>query len=943
MKHFLILALFVIFINFLYSDWNPGDPSKWEQLPDLSENGYDVDATKDMGLQQPPHILADDFLCTQSGYITEIHFWGSWYHDEIPFWECPEAVEFTISIHADIPAGQVASYSMPGEVLWYTTFSPTYDDVVWYHEGYEGWYDPVTGYSEMNADYYCFQYNFFVPTAEQFYQEGTEENPIVYWLDIQATPLDEEYFPFARFGWKTSETHWNDDAVWVIGEEPFSGLWNELRDPVTMESLDLAFVIVTEETEQTFDFGDAPEGDNAIAYPSLGIMGAFPTCITGGPSGYIQHGIGDENNIWFGQSIDYEFDGNAGNCPSCFPPYDMDECFADGDAGLSITEAYTIDATNNVITCSSSNGTPLGTICATAVWGTDLDIEVHNNSNYEAYVNVLFDWNQNGYWQDDGSTQCFGATTPEYVLVDFPVPPGYSGYLSGLTPPSFVIGPNAGYIWSRFTITDAPVNTPDWDGSGTFDDGETEDYLVKVEEEVQEELDFGDAPDPNYPTLLANNGACHVIDGITYLGSQVDSEADGQQNSDATGDDVLDGNDDEDGVIFTCPLIIGEQGAIIVNASVNGYLNAWIDFDGNGSWADAGEQIFTNLSLSAGYTPLYFSIPSGTTALGNTFARFRFNSTGGLSYYGQAGDGEVEDYMITIEEPIDDGMKMHYHQWPDTTRFGIDVSVTQDYEVTRLIADDFLCSETGPITSIHIWGSWKDDESLDPLFELGIWSDNPAGAGGWSEPDQLLWSKDFVPGEYNASIYYQTVDGEYWYDPCLNTLEFPGDYIVWEYDFTIPDSEAFIQEEGNIYWLSVREFGTENSGWFGWKTSVNHWNDDAVYQCIYPARQWTELIYPSGHPFNPDGEEHISMDMAFYIDCFPTTPEDLSITVDSVSVTLNWSAANCATQYNVYSSTDPYATFPSGWTLETTTTDLFWSEPKSGAGNKKFYRVTAER
>ena len=38
-------------------------------------------------------------------------------------------------------------------------------------------------------------------------------------------------------------------------------------------------------------------------------------------------------------------------------------------------------------------------------------------------------------------------------------------------------------------------------------DGEVEDYLVTI----VEPLDFGDAPDQPYPTLLANNGARHVI------------------------------------------------------------------------------------------------------------------------------------------------------------------------------------------------------------------------------------------------------------------------------------------------------------------------------------------------------------------------------------------------------------------------------------------------
>jgi len=941
MKKILLLGLTILFIAYLYADWNPGDPSKWEQLPELSENGFDVDATADLGQQQPPHILADDFLCTETGNITAIHFWGSWYHDEFPYYECPEAVEFTISIHADIPAGVAAEYSMPGEVLWFTTFSPTVDDIVWYHEGYEGWFDPVTGFSELNSDYYCIEYNFFVPPEEQFLQEGTEENPIVYWLDIQATPLDQEEVPDARFGWKTSATHWNDDGTWAIGEEPYNGTWNELRNPENQEeSLDLAFVIVTEEPQVYYEYGDAPEGENAIAYPSLGVTGSFPTCVNCGPAGYIQHGMGDEPLLWFGQNVDLELEGDAGLCPNVFPSYDDDECFNDNDAGLSITESYTIDGSNNVITCPLSAGVSLGGVCTVVTWGLNLDMEVHNHYGDDVYVNVLFDWNQNGSWQNDAATQCSGVMAPEYVLVDFPIPSLFDGNISLLNPPPFTVGPNSGYVWARFSVTEVPINNPNWDGSGSFMDGETEDYLIKIDEGAPEELDFGDAPDPSYPTLLANNGARHIIDGVTFLGSSVDAETDGQQNADATGDDVA-VSDDEDGIVFPAPLIVGEQGAIIASASVIGYLNAWIDFNGNGSWADAGEQIITDKSLNPGANLLNFMIPS-TAIIGNTFARFRFDSAGGLSYNGQANDGEVEDYMITIDEPIDDGMKMHYHQWPDTTWFGVDVSATQDDNTIRFIADDFLCTETGIINSIHIWGSWQNDEiPADASFELGIWSDNPAGEQGWSEPDQMLWLGDFWPGDYSEQLYYQTPNGEHWYDPCTGNFVFPGDYQVWEYDFTIPNGEAFLQEEGTVYWLSVREFGTVGEGSFGWKTSVNHWNDDAAYLCQAPPAPWTELIYPMGHPYNPQGEQHNSMDMAFYIDCHPTAPENVTITVDNVNVTVSWSANACANSYNVYSSTDPYATFPSGWTFETTTTSLSWSEPKSGAGNKKFYRVTS--
>ena len=59
-------------------------------------------------------------------------------------------------------------------------------------------------------------------------------------------------------------------------------------------------------------------------------------------------------------------------------------------------------------------------------------------------------------------------------------------------------------------------------------------------------LDFGDAPDPTYPTYLVNNGARHVAVPGVYMGALIDVEADGQPDAAATGDD-LSLLDDEDG------------------------------------------------------------------------------------------------------------------------------------------------------------------------------------------------------------------------------------------------------------------------------------------------------------------------------------------------------------------------------------------------------------
>ncbi|MGD9020765.1 MAG: GEVED domain-containing protein [Lysobacterales bacterium] len=223
------------------------------------------------------------------------------------------------------------------------------------------------------------------------------------------------------------------------------------------------------------DYGDAPEG--VLAYPSTGQVGAFPTCVQAGPARYVEH-----NNFgaWFGPSMDFEGEGNAGTCP-VFAPYDNDECFNDGDAGLLLPGAFTI--TGGVVTPCAGQARPIDGACRTAQWGMDIDIDIHNwMPNHEpylpAYVNVLVDWNQDGAWA--GSSPCGAGSVPEHVLVDFMVPPQYDGPLSALGPPGFNTGPNPGHVWVRFSITEAPVG-PGWDGDGIFEDGESEDYLLLID------------------------------------------------------------------------------------------------------------------------------------------------------------------------------------------------------------------------------------------------------------------------------------------------------------------------------------------------------------------------------------------------------------------------------------------------------------------------------
>ena len=163
--------------------------------------------------------------------------------------------------------------------------------------------------------------------------------------------------------------------------------------------------------------------------------------------------------------------------------------------------------------------------------------------------------------------------------------------------------------------------------------------------------DYGDAP-VGYPTTLSENGARHTIDSLVFLGNRVDREADGTHSGNAQGDDNQGATDDEDGVTFGI-LTAGQTSSLVVQASQTGKLDAWIDFNGDGDWNDAGEQIFASRELSAGMNSLNIAVPADAITSRATFARFRFSTLGGLAPFGPAANGEVEDYQVAIQAPLE--------------------------------------------------------------------------------------------------------------------------------------------------------------------------------------------------------------------------------------------------------------------------------------------------
>jgi len=171
--------------------------------------------------------------------------------------------------------------------------------------------------------------------------------------------------------------------------------------------------------------------------------------------------------------------------------------------------------------------------------------------------------------------------------------------------------------------------------------------LEILETRVMLASDFGDAPIPYPTTLLAEGGAEHVfIVGDPRLGATVDSEPDGTHSAAADADGA-----DEDGVTFGTMMVGALEATVTVNVQGSaGKLDAWIDFNGDGSWGGPGEQIFASRDVVLDDNDLTFDVPSFAIA-GTTYARFRVSTAGGLGVGGAAADGEVEDYQVTIANP----------------------------------------------------------------------------------------------------------------------------------------------------------------------------------------------------------------------------------------------------------------------------------------------------
>lgn len=832
----------------------------WPQEPDFSAAGADVSLSE--------ALLADDFRCSATGPVRDIHIWGSFLNDVLPH-EGPAGLTLELSIYSDVP-GNGKAWSRPGELLWSQRFTPGQYAARAVHDGAENWYDPVTG--EYQADDHRRAYEYSFRAAEPFVQqEGT-----VYWLGVSLRAADAD----SHLGWKTTgrRWRWNDRAVCLARDgADWLPLAYPAEHPYAGQALGLAFVITSgDETTGEHELGDAPDSSNGFAAAELpaypgGIAGDFPTVYQAGSPPYGPLHLMPRDAFYLGRWVSLENEADLG-------PDEDGVTNVGPSAGASNRDGGDDGLLLPVVMPSGQQTT------------LDYVLTVTSEPVGQVYVNVWCDWNRDGDWNDIIEIPN-GKGVPEWAVQDHQPLLSGIGTFTITTPALACWHPDAAVqpdpLWVRITVSERPwAGDPAVGGSGPaggYRYGETEDYYLRPwTEPGAAAYDWGDAPDnaetPGYPTLAAHDGARHVVGG-PWLGKgrdRPDAEADGQPHAAALGDDT-DDNSDENGVSIP-PLVQGAPASITLEVGGGGgVVQGWIDFNGDQSWQDS-EQVVDDF-LPNGIHVVSFHVPQDA-ALGRTFARFRVNRSGGLDPRGEATDGEVEDHEVWVR-PVP--MDAKWCQWPDPTSRGIDIRVDGSSAEPRALADDFPCTSADRLTMIRLWGSWKSDERGQlKRIRVTIHPDDPVGPDGadganrFSQPGpETLWEKVFFPGEFQETLYHiGRIAGPWWWDAASGELVSDSDSKIWQIDLKVDRGEAFIQSgspaEPQIYWLAVEAEAA--GGQFGWKT--RHWPDHSMGDAVLnPGSRvphaWQELRYPEGHPCYD--LQMNSVDLAF---CLMYTPDE---------------------------------------------------------------------
>ncbi|MEO8351535.1 MAG: GEVED domain-containing protein, partial [Chthoniobacteraceae bacterium] len=161
-------------------------------------------------------------------------------------------------------------------------------------------------------------------------------------------------------------------------------------------------------------------------------------------------------------------------------------------------------------------------------------------------------------------------------------------------------------------------------------------------------LDFGDAP-VTYPTLSDDDGARHLLITGFHLGAGATADTDGQPG------DLANADANDDGVTFSA-LTPDQFAQMTISVALpdgreTAHVDAWIDWNANGNWDEAGEHVLITRAVGAGNQTFRILVPADAV-VGSTFARIRLSNENDLAPTGQVVGGEVEDYQVQVNPAV---------------------------------------------------------------------------------------------------------------------------------------------------------------------------------------------------------------------------------------------------------------------------------------------------
>lgn len=328
--------------------------------------------------------------------------------------------------------------------------------------------------------------------------------------------------------------------------------------------------------------------------------------------------------------------------------------YSNGGDGIELLQGSDISMLQNAIYSNTGIGIDLGTDGVTANDAGDADTGVNDLLNFP----VL-----NGLYGD-------GTTSLRYEFT-LDAPANTEGYRIEFFKTSVVNGTGYGdaetYVGALETGAHAGGSV-DYSGTFTTDIAVSPDDIITVTATSKtgassygatSELalnntmiapyDYSDSPQ----TGTSYGTARHDIYTGFYLGSGVTGELAAYDSADASADT-------DDGT--TLPSF--SQSAVgTIDITVNGtggYLQAWIDWNGDGDFLDTVDGVLEVLAADVqdggasdldatvnGVIQIAFAVPP-TATTSQTFGRFRWSTTSGLDSTSNASDGEVEDYAFII-------------------------------------------------------------------------------------------------------------------------------------------------------------------------------------------------------------------------------------------------------------------------------------------------------